>query len=79
MAKPLLTNFVAQKTKTRLSGFAELSTVALTHAIEVDGRVLHKGTLGTVVGAYSDGIGYEVEFAEPFHAVVTLEVSDLTA
>jgi hypothetical protein len=32
-----------------------------------------------VVAAYGDGLGYEVEFERPFHAVVTLEAGDLTA
>ena len=35
--------------------------------------------MGTVVAAYADGFGYEVEFERPFHAVVTLEVGDLIA
>ena len=51
--------------------FAELSAVALNHAVAVDGRMLAKGSLGTVVAAYHDGVGYEVEFEHPFHAVVT--------
>jgi len=59
--------------------FAELSVVALTRAIEVEGRSLPQGTPGTVVAAYRDGVGYEVEFERPFHAVVTLEAGDLTA
>jgi len=45
----------------------------------VDDRTLPAGTKGTVVAAYSDGVGYEVEVFEPFHAVVTLEAGDLTA
>ena len=59
--------------------FAELSVVALTHAVDVDGRRLAKGSRGTVVAAYHDGVGYEVEFEAPFHAVLTLEAGDLTA
>jgi hypothetical protein len=31
------------------------------------------------VAAYDDGVGYEVEFETPFHAVVTLEARDLMA
>lgn len=65
-----------QRTERR---FDELSVVALTHAVEVDGQSLPTGTLGTVVAAYRDGVGYEVEFEQPFHAVVTLDSSDLTA
>ena len=59
--------------------FAELSVVALARAIDVDGRPMAKGSRGTVVAAYHDGVGYEVEFELPFHAVVTLEAGDLTA
>jgi len=59
--------------------FAELSVVALAHAVDIDGRSLPEGTRGTVVAAYRDGVGYEVEFERPFHAVVTLEAGDLTA
>jgi len=59
--------------------FAELSSVALIRAVEVEGRVLPEGGRGTVVAAYSDGIGYEVEFESPFHAVATLEAGDLEA
>jgi hypothetical protein len=59
--------------------FAELSVVALTHAVEIEGQSLPEGALGTVVAAYRDGTGYEVEFERPFHAVVTLEAGDLTA
>ncbi len=59
--------------------FAELSVVALTHAVEIEGQSLPEGTLGTVVAAYGDGVGYEVEFERPFHAVVTLQAGDLTA
>lgn len=59
--------------------FPELSTVRLTHDIEVKGRLLPKGARGTVAAAYSDGIGYEVEFETPFHAVVTLEAGNLSA
>ena len=59
--------------------FAELSVVALTRAVDVEGRLLPEGALGTVVAAYGDGGGYEVEFERPFHAVVTLQAGDLTA
>ncbi len=60
-------------------GFAELSRVALTHAVEVEGRSLPQGALGTIVAAYGDDIGYEVQFERPFHVVVTLQAGDLTA
>jgi hypothetical protein len=59
--------------------FPELSTVRLTRDVAVKGRILPNGARGTVVAAYSDGIGYEVEFETPFHAVVTLEAGTLSA
>ena len=58
--------------------FSELSVVALTHAVENEGRWLPVGAKGTVVAVYADGVGYEVEFEEPFPAVVTLEAGDLS-
>lgn len=60
-------------------GFAELSVVALTHAVEVGGRSLPEGAWGIIVAAHGDDMGYEVEFEHPFHAVVTLQAGDLTA
>ena len=59
--------------------FAELSVVALTRVIQAEKGSLPAGARGTVVAAYGDGKGYEVEFEHPFHAVVTLEAGDLTA
>ena len=59
--------------------FAELSVVSLCREVAVEGRPLPAGTRGTFVAAYSDGVGYEVEFFAPFHAVVTVEASDVTA
>jgi hypothetical protein len=57
--------------------FAELSVVRLRHDIDVFGGILPEGAAGTVVAAYK-GAAYEVEFEQPFHAVVTLEHGDLT-
>jgi hypothetical protein len=61
----------------KLPRFAELSVVSLRHSVGVNGRTLPAGTKGTIVAAYGDGVGYEVEVFEPFHAVVTLEAADL--
>jgi hypothetical protein len=58
--------------------FEELSIVSVCHPVEVNGRILPAGTKGTVVAAYSDGIGYEVEVFEPFHAVITLKAGDFS-
>jgi hypothetical protein len=57
--------------------FPELSVVALRHAVQVEARSLPQGAQGTVVAAYADGQGYEVEFNQPFHVVVTLGANDL--
>ena len=55
----------------------ELSIVALTHPYECRAGVLPKGATGAVVFAYRDGVGYEVEFDQPFHCVVTVERDDI--
>lgn len=68
-----------ERAKPAIRHFAELSLVTLVHAVDVDGHTLAKGSRGTVVAAYHDGVGYEVEFEAPFHAVLTLEAGDLTA
>jgi hypothetical protein len=57
--------------------FADLSIVSLTRPVDVDGQALPTGAHGIVVGSYGNG-GYEVEFDQPFHAVVTLGAHDLT-
>ncbi len=59
--------------------YRELAVVRLVHDHAIDGRSLPAGTVGTIVYAYADGVGYEVEFSDPFHAVVTLETADIAA
>ncbi len=59
--------------------FADLAVVRLARAVDVAGKSLTAGASGVVVAVYADGDGYEVEFENPFHAVVTLEAADLTA
>lgn len=51
--------------------------VALTRSRECEGRTLPEGAMGAVVFAYRDGRGYDVEFVEPFHCVVTVERGDI--
>lgn len=55
----------------------ELSIVALRHPHKHDGKVLPEGTKGAVVHTYRGGAGYEVEFDEPFHFVVTVGRDDI--
>ncbi|ORU97253.1 hypothetical protein AWC04_18390 [Mycolicibacterium fallax] len=60
--------------------YPELSRVALTRPVPAYG--LPAGTVGAVVGAYSDGVGYEVEFVAADGrtiAVLTLTADDLAA
>jgi hypothetical protein len=68
-----------RKTAATRPRFAELSVVSMRHPVNVNGQTLPTGTKGTIVAAYADGIGYEVEVFEPFHAVITLEAGDLAA
>ena len=61
----------------RLRPIRELTVVTLRHSQECDGRILPEGSRGAVVHAYRDGAGYEVEFSEPFHCVVTVSRDDI--
>lgn len=65
------------RTVKRDRSISELSVVALKHRRECEGGVLPEGSKGAVVHIYHDGAAYEVEFAEPFHCVVTLERDDI--
>jgi hypothetical protein len=55
----------------------ELSIVSLVRDVEADGRTFPAGARGTIVAAYADGEGYEVEFFEPMHGVVTVGTRDI--
>jgi hypothetical protein len=37
------------------------------------------GAHGVVMGAYADGLAYEVEFETPRHVILTLEARDIHA
>ncbi|HVH78070.1 MAG TPA: hypothetical protein VM782_01660 [Stellaceae bacterium] len=63
--------------KTMVASIPELSVFALRHARECGGKMLPEGAKGTIVHAYRDGAGYEVEFDEPFHCVLTVGSSDI--
>lgn len=61
-----------------LRSFAEHSMVTLSSQLRLDdGRVLPPGARGAVVGIWAEGESYEVEFIEPFHAVVTVSAPKL--
>lgn len=55
----------------------ELSRVVLRGPKRIGERELPAGSTGTVVHAYENAAVYEVEFVAPFHALVTLERSEL--
>jgi hypothetical protein len=53
--------------------FAEHSLVRLVSRFDLDdGRTLPAGAVGAVVGTWSGGAAYEIEFSEPFHVVATV-------
>lgn len=57
---------------------AEHAMAALTTPVTLrDGCILPAGTRGAIVFVYAGGAAYEVEFDEPFRAVVTIEASSL--
>jgi hypothetical protein len=58
--------------------FPEHSMVALLSGFTLeDGRLLPPKAEGAVVGVWADGEAYEVEFDNPFHAVVTVPAAKL--
>jgi hypothetical protein len=71
-----MTDFRKQRREDRPS-IGDLSVVSLRHPRECEGRTLPEGATGTVVYAYRGGVGYEVEFEQPFHCVVTVGRDDI--
>lgn len=67
----------ARHPSTTARAFPELSVVSLVRDIKADGRTFPAGSRGTVVAAYADGKGYEVELFDPVHGVITVETEDL--
>lgn len=69
---------VSNKYKTKnVVDFEQYTEVMLKHSVTFRGTVFPKGTIGTVVDKYPDGISYEVEFSYPEGRVVPLKNSDL--
>ena len=56
---------------------AEHSPVVAVRDIAEHGTVIPKGAVGTIVHVVRDGLGYDVEFTTPIHAVVTATREDL--
>ena len=57
----------------------ELTRVVLRVPKQVGQQELPPGSAGTIVYAYEKADAYEVEFMRPFHAVLTVERSELEA
>jgi hypothetical protein len=56
---------------------AELDSVRLRADVAADGVTIPAGAEGVVVAVYASGKACEVEFVEPVHAVVTVELSQI--
>lgn len=56
---------------------AEHSLVRLASDLDVDRRTIPAGSTGAIVSIWAGGEAYEVEFIEPFHAVVTVAAPQL--
>ena len=57
---------------------AEHSLVTLTVRADLDdGRSVPVGATGAIVGVWSEGAAYLVEFNEPLHAVVKVDAGSL--
>lgn len=57
----------------------ELDVVRLLAEVQLDEGRLPIGALGTAVYRHRDGEAFEVEFIDPFPAVVTLRTSEIAA
>jgi hypothetical protein len=55
----------------------DFTEVTLKRAVDVQGVHMPAGAHGVVMGAYADGLAYEVEFETPQHVVLTLEGKDI--
>jgi hypothetical protein len=58
--------------------FDEFALVRLRSVVGTEAGVLLPETVGTIVYRHEGGDTYEVEFADPFPAVVTLRTGDLS-
>lgn len=58
--------------------FNELDCVRLLRSsIDMDDKLVPAGSVGTIVAVWGGGEAFEVEFVEPFQALVTVRVEDL--
>lgn len=57
--------------------YREFDVVETRAAIWAEGHIFPSGSHGTIVHIHKGGEAFEVEFATPASAVVTLEPSDL--
>lgn len=57
--------------------YGELDIVRLRSMLYTEGGSIPAGSIGTIVFRHDRGVAYEVEFTDPFAAVVTLLPADL--
>ena len=72
-----LANGVLIRAAEAYSALDELAIVKLREPRTFEGGVLPVGSEGTVVHSYRNGAAYEVEFAQPFHCVMTVRRADI--
>ncbi|WP_439546718.1 DUF4926 domain-containing protein [Sandarakinorhabdus sp.] len=59
------------------AALAELDSVRLAVDVAADGVTIPAGAEDVVVAVYANGKACEVEFIEPVHAVVTIELNQI--
>lgn len=57
--------------------FSELSSVIAIKEIHEGGRTVRPGARGVILFAHDAGVGYEVEFVEPEHLVISASPDEL--
>lgn len=66
------------RTKATGASLSEYTRVMTTVALDEDGTIIPKGTVGTIVDVSASQGCYEVEFSEPHPAVLTLRPEQIT-
>jgi hypothetical protein len=58
-------------------GLLDYASVRLRHDLSLAGVTYKAGARGVIVHRHADGVGYEVELAEPSFRVLTLTAQDI--
>jgi hypothetical protein len=59
------------------AGLPDYAYMRLRHDVSLTGVTYKAGARGVIVHRHADGVGYEVELAEPAFCVVTLTEQDI--